>query len=50
MRRTEKKHPRVVALAERVAERPRLKAYLASERRIPFNREGIFRHYKELDG
>jgi glutathione S-transferase len=50
MRRMEKKHPRVVALAARVAERPRLKAYLASERRIPFNREGIFRHYKELDG
>jgi glutathione S-transferase len=34
---------------ERVAARPRLAAYLASERRIPFNREGIFRHYPELD-
>jgi glutathione S-transferase len=33
----------------RVAERPRIKAYLASDRRIPFNEDGIFRHYKELD-
>ena len=24
-------------------------AYLASERRIPFNEQGIFRRYKELD-
>jgi len=34
---------------ERVAARPRLAAYLASGRRIPFNRQGIFRHYPELD-
>jgi glutathione S-transferase len=32
-----------------VAERPRVAAYLASERRIPFNTEGIFRAYPELD-
>jgi glutathione S-transferase len=32
-----------------VAERPRIAAYLASDRRIAFNRMGIFRHYKELD-
>ena len=25
-------------------------AYLASNRRIPFNEHGIFRHYPELDG
>jgi glutathione S-transferase len=49
MRRLEKKHPRVVALHDRVAERPRIKAYLACERRLPFNEQGIFRHYKELD-
>jgi glutathione S-transferase len=24
-------------------------AYLASDRRIPFNTSGIFRHYPELD-
>ena len=28
---------------------PRISAYLASPRRIPFNNEGIFRHYPELD-
>lgn len=41
--------PGLVQLAARVAERPRLKAYLASERRIPFNQHGVFRHYPELD-
>jgi glutathione S-transferase len=33
-----------------VAERPRLKAYLTSERRVPFKETGIFRRYSELDG
>jgi glutathione S-transferase len=47
--RLEPKHPRVVALHDRVAARPRIAAYLASERRIPFNQLGIFRHYPELD-
>jgi len=42
--------PRLVELHDRVAARPNIKAYLASERRIPFNEEGIFRRYKELDG
>jgi glutathione S-transferase len=42
-------YPRAAFLAERVAARPRLKAYLASDRRIPFNEDGIFRHYDELD-
>ena len=50
MARTEKKYPRLVALHDRVAERPNIAAYLASERRIPFNEDGIFRHYAELDG
>jgi glutathione S-transferase len=49
MARIEKKHPRVVALRDAVAERPRIAAYLASERRIPFNEQGIFRRYPELD-
>lgn len=42
-------HPLVSELAGRVAERPRIAAYLASERRLPFNENGIFRHYQELD-
>jgi glutathione S-transferase len=49
MARVEKKIPRVIALHDRVAARPRIKAYLASDRRIPFNQSGIFRHYPELD-
>ncbi len=50
MKRELPKAPRVVALRDRVAARPRIKAYLKSERRIPFNEDGIFRHYPELDG
>ncbi len=42
--------PRVVAVHDRIAERERLKKYLTSPRRIPFNESGIFRHYPELDG
>jgi glutathione S-transferase len=49
MRRLEKKHPRIVAHHDKVAARPRIAAYLASDRRIPFNEQGIFRHYPELD-
>jgi len=41
--------PRVAALHKAVAQRPRIEAYLASDRRIPFNEEGIFRRYPELD-
>jgi glutathione S-transferase len=46
----EAQFPRVAALHDRVAARPRIAAYLASNRRIPFNQHGIFRHYAELDG
>ena len=49
MRRLERKVPGVVAVHDRVAKRPRVAAYLASKRRIPFNQMGIFRHYPELD-
>jgi glutathione S-transferase len=49
MKREEPAIPRLVALHEHVAKRPRIAAYLASERRIPFNEEGIFRRYRELD-
>jgi glutathione S-transferase len=41
--------PALCELHDRVAGRPKIAAYLASERRIPFNEDGIFRHYKELD-
>ena len=49
MARLEPRYPRSVALHDRVAARPRLAAYLASNRRIAFNQHGIFRHYGELD-
>ncbi len=41
--------PRLVALHDRVKERPRIAAYLSSPRRLPFNESGIFRHYPELE-
>jgi glutathione S-transferase len=50
MRKLERKIPHVVQLRDRVAKRPGIAAYLASDRRLPFSREGIFRHYPELDG
>src|SRR5256885_15280777 len=49
MRRLDAKVPRQAALHDRVASRPRVAAYLASKRRIDFNRHDIFRHYPELD-
>jgi glutathione S-transferase len=49
MARLEPKLPHLVALHARVARRPSIAAYLASPRRIPFNEDGIFRHYPELE-
>lgn len=49
MARIEKKLPRLADFRHRVADRPRLAAYLVSARRTPFNTQGIFRHYPELD-
>jgi glutathione S-transferase len=48
-RRVLRRLPRVRALHAGVPRHRRLAAYLASERRLPFNQEGIFRHYPELD-
>ena|SRR5436190_2550763 len=49
MKRFERKIPEVVALHDRIARRPRIAAYLASRRRIPFSQWGIYRYFKELD-
>jgi glutathione S-transferase len=49
MRKLERRHPQLSALHERVARRPGIRGYLESERRLPFNQQGIFRHYPELD-
>ena len=49
MKAFERAIPGLVALHDRVAARPNIKAYVASDRCIAFNEDGIFRHYKELD-
>lgn len=50
MKRVLRRHRRLTALRQAVEERPRIAAYLRSDRRIPFNEDGIFRHYPELEG
>ena len=49
MKAFERGIPRLRDLRDRVAGRPNIRAYLQSDRRIAFNEDGIFRHYKELD-
>ena len=49
MQAFERTIPHLTELRDRVAARPNIKTYLASERRIAFNEEGIFRRYKALD-
>jgi glutathione S-transferase len=50
MSQAARRYRRLFALHERIQERPRIAAYLASPRRIAFNEDGIFRHYPELEG
>lgn len=49
-RRVLRRCPRLVDHHDRVFARPRLRSYVASTRRIPFNDDDIFRRYAELDG
>jgi glutathione S-transferase len=49
MAKTARKYRRLYSLHAAVQAHPRIAAYLASPRRIPFNNDGIFRHYAELD-
>jgi glutathione S-transferase len=49
MAKASRKYRRIFAHHARIQERPRIAAYLASPRRIPFNEDGIFRHYPILD-
>jgi glutathione S-transferase len=49
MARLEHGVPRLAALHDAVAQRPRIAAYLASSRRMPFDEKGVFRRYPELD-
>ncbi|MFO7565647.1 MAG: glutathione S-transferase family protein [Enhygromyxa sp.] len=41
--------PGLLGLRERVDALPNIAAYRASDRWLPFNEDGIFRHYPELD-
>jgi glutathione S-transferase len=41
--------PLLASLREAIRARPRIRAYLESDRRLAFNETGIFRHYPELD-
>jgi glutathione S-transferase len=49
MRRTGRNYPRVATAHGAVGQLPRLRSYLDSDRRFPFNEDDIFRHYGELD-
>lgn len=49
VKKSESCYPRLEALHRHVLTRPRIARYLRSARRLPFNKQGIFRHYKELD-
>ena len=49
MAKLEPSYPGLVALRDKVAARPNIAAYVGSKRRIPFNEDGIFRHYPELE-
>jgi glutathione S-transferase len=49
MKSFQRRVPRLIDLHDRVAQRPNIKTYLSSDRRIPFNEDGLFRHYGELD-
>jgi glutathione S-transferase len=49
MKRMRRKTELLHALADRVRQRPRIAAYLASPRRCPFGESDLFRHYPELD-
>ena len=49
MKAIEGGYPHLIAGRDGVVEIEGIKAYLASDRRMAFNEDGIFRHYPELD-
>jgi glutathione S-transferase len=49
MSRAKRSHPRIDALRDRAWAQPRIRDYLASRRRQPFNNDDLFRYYPELD-
>ncbi|WP_158743167.1 glutathione S-transferase [Acidisphaera sp. L21] len=49
MRRFERDFPQTAQVHRMVRDLPAVAAYVASDRRVPFSENGIFRHYPELD-
>ena len=49
MARFDHDYPQLTQVHDQVATLDRVATYLASDRRIPFNKDGIFRAYPELD-
>jgi glutathione S-transferase len=49
MERQGRRRKGVIALHQKIQHHPRLADYFSSARRVPFNEQGIFRHYPELD-
>jgi glutathione S-transferase len=49
MKTLEPDYPNLIRIHGQVADLPGIKAYLKSDRRLPFNTDGIFRAYPELD-
>jgi glutathione S-transferase len=49
MRRAAPRYRRLDALRRAVEQRPRIQAYLQSDRRLSFSEAGIFRHYPQLE-
>jgi len=49
MKGLEPRLARLRAVTDAVRQRARIAAYLASPRRLAFNRDGVFRHYPELE-
>ena len=49
MSRCKRSYPRLNALHDKIMTNANVDAYLASERRIPFNEDGVFRCYPELE-
>ena len=46
----EQDYPGLLRIRDQVADLPGIKAYLKSDRRLPFSESDLFRHYPELDG
>ena len=49
MKKTLPQYPKLGELHDYVFSRPRIRKYVASKRRLSYNNDDLFRHYRELD-